>query len=444
MSNIKKISNYIIRKSNKLVNARSNFTLTQWRIVLLALAHFNMRNKKEQEELTWFDIPIREVLGLKSTKKVRGAQYKQVKQAAIDITQTALFIKKEGKWRSLPFIQAEGNDYEGVVRVKFLEEAKEHIANFSGEYTEYLYKNVYKFRCAHSFKIYELMIQYYPNITKREITVEELRQQLQLEKKYPEFYDFRKYVVQKAVDEINEHSDLFLSYDYDKKGSKARKFIFSIQSNPNYRPLKLEAEEKVLDIEHEEVVEAEDPKALTIEKKQLTEDFIAELSQEFDPEYVAFSAAQLEMQKNIRNPKGFLYKALLEGYYKESFERAKTKHKQDQQEKQRKKEVQQKKQLLEEIRQAYTDYYKVLMSRYAAQISNDDIQEFLFEHRKVDHPVTRKYIEEIRQGQPSYHAQNMLTRWFIGQYGDQEGQLMLDIANFARHKYQADWAELNQ
>jgi plasmid replication initiation protein len=56
---------------------------------------------------------------------------------------------------------------------------------------------------AYAIRIYELLVQY-RQIGKREISVDSLRTMLELGKKYPLFADFKKRVIDTAVDQINE------------------------------------------------------------------------------------------------------------------------------------------------------------------------------------------------------------------------------------------------
>jgi plasmid replication initiation protein len=63
--------------------------------------------------------------------------------------------------------------------------------------------------------------------------VDWLKEQFQLSDKYPRMYDFKKRVLQPAVDEINEHSNLWVRWSQRKSGRTviALQFQFGIKAS---------------------------------------------------------------------------------------------------------------------------------------------------------------------------------------------------------------------
>jgi len=68
------------------------------------------------------------------------------------------------------------------------------------------------------------------------IEVDELRRWLQLEDRYPLMADFRRNVIQPAVDQINEHSPLSLTWSQRKTGRKVTHLAFDYA--PKKKPAK--------------------------------------------------------------------------------------------------------------------------------------------------------------------------------------------------------------
>ena len=87
---------------------------------------------------------------------------------------------------------------------------------------------VQEIHSGYGIRIYELLVQY-RQIGKREISVESLRSMLELGKKYPLFADFKKRVIDTAVDQINECSPLSVSYEQKKTGRKVTHILFSFK-----------------------------------------------------------------------------------------------------------------------------------------------------------------------------------------------------------------------
>ncbi len=63
----------------------------------------------------------------------------------------------------------------------------------------------------HAVRIYELLMQYL-SLGKREFELSELKEILSIADEYKVLADFKKRVLNTAVQQINEHSDIRVSY----------------------------------------------------------------------------------------------------------------------------------------------------------------------------------------------------------------------------------------
>ena len=99
-------------------------------------------------------------------------------------------------------------------------------------FTKYLLSNTIKFKSVYSVRLYELITQFRNkrNGKTDEFPLEIFRKQLGIEpKQYQGMSDFKKYVLDKAVGEINEHSDLLVGYDQIKDGRTITGFCFKFE-----------------------------------------------------------------------------------------------------------------------------------------------------------------------------------------------------------------------
>ncbi|MCY1375787.1 Initiator Replication protein [compost metagenome] len=65
----------------------------------------------------------------------------------------------------------------------------------------------------------------------RDFELTKLRELLELQTKYPSVKDFRKYVLEPAVAEINQHTDIFLFMEPLRKGRSIVGFSFIIKTS---------------------------------------------------------------------------------------------------------------------------------------------------------------------------------------------------------------------
>ena len=119
-------------------------------------------------------------------------------------------------------------DSKSIIGIRFSKPILPFISNLSREFTKYALSDIAGINSAYAIRIYELLVQY-RQIGKREISVDSLRTMLELGKKYPLFADFKKRVIDTAVDQINEYSPLKVTYEQKKTGRKVTHILFSFK-----------------------------------------------------------------------------------------------------------------------------------------------------------------------------------------------------------------------
>ena len=105
----------------------------------------------------------------------------------------------------------------GELRIYFAPKIIPYISQLSREFTRYRLQHVVSMTSVYAIRLYELLIQWQGS-GEREVEVDWLKEQFQLSDKYPRMYDFKKYVLQPAVDQINKHSNLWVRRSQRKSG----------------------------------------------------------------------------------------------------------------------------------------------------------------------------------------------------------------------------------
>lgn len=117
---------------------------------------------------------------------------------------------------------------EGLVQIGFSPKVLPHLTELNREFTGFQLRHISSLNSFYAFRLYELMAQY-RSFGERFFEVERLRELFQLEDKYPKVYDFRKYVLDPSVKEINQHTDLSLILEPRKNGRQVTGFKFLIR-----------------------------------------------------------------------------------------------------------------------------------------------------------------------------------------------------------------------
>jgi hypothetical protein len=166
--------------------------------------------------------------------------------------------RKYARWRTpvrlfdvfKPRINAKGKvEY----KIKINENFKGHLYNLSTKYTSFQPRRHARLKHKHALRLYPALksrvasTQAYQMEYEYEATLSELRHLLAIPSDaYPKDSKFYTHVIAKAVDDINENSDLFVAIKKVKSGRHLKSLVFYIQlSKANQNQLALSFHEKV-------------------------------------------------------------------------------------------------------------------------------------------------------------------------------------------------------
>jgi len=224
----------LVVKSNRLIEASYRLGLNEQRIILYAIC----RCREEQKGL-FPDLPVTITADsfVKQFPSVdKSNVYGQLKEAmnalysrSVTIHDTDPATKKarvrETRWLS----EKAYIDGAGHIQIVFTPEVIKYITRLEVEFTSYQLEKVSHMTSAHGVRIYELLAQH-KDIGNRTLNLAWLRETLQLEPgEYKLTADFIKRIIEPAVDQINKHSDITVSYKPMKTGRAITDFAFKIK-----------------------------------------------------------------------------------------------------------------------------------------------------------------------------------------------------------------------
>ena len=104
-----------------------------------------------------------------------------------------------------------------------------YIEGLKGNFTWLKLSSIYSFKSFYTMRLYELLRQWFDSKPSIEFELDTLKSLLGIEnqKSYSNYANFNKYVVEKAVKEINKKSELTIEYKPIKKGRKIVAIIFT-------------------------------------------------------------------------------------------------------------------------------------------------------------------------------------------------------------------------
>ena len=114
-----------------------------------------------------------------------------------------------------------------------------YLTQLSGEFTRYRLQYVASMSSVYAIRLYELLVQW-QGAGEREVEVDWLKEKFDLGDKYPRLFDLKKYILQPAIDQINEHSNLWVRYGQRKSGRVviALQFQFGVKASAEVQAAK--------------------------------------------------------------------------------------------------------------------------------------------------------------------------------------------------------------
>ena len=140
---------------------------------------------------------------------------------------------KTGKDRSFHCRWVDKIGYEkdtGIVYLRFTHDVVPLITRLEQQFTSYDIEQISNLNSGYAIRLYELLIQW-RSVGKTPVcNLQQFRQQLGVEEiKYSRMSDFKKYVLDFAVQQINEHTDITVKYDQHKQGRIITGFTFNFK-----------------------------------------------------------------------------------------------------------------------------------------------------------------------------------------------------------------------
>lgn len=123
----------------------------------------------------------------------------------------------------------------GVVYMRFTSDVVPLITRLESHFTSYEIEKVANLSSSYAIRLYELCVAWREQGFTQQYKINDLRQKLGVEpEKYKEMYNFKIRVIDLAIKQINEHTDITVKYEQHKTGRTitAMSFTFKVKKAP--------------------------------------------------------------------------------------------------------------------------------------------------------------------------------------------------------------------
>jgi plasmid replication initiation protein len=225
----------LVVTSNDLVLAKYNFSLWQKRI----FNYFVSQIDKDATDFTLQRIYISDLIHFfdagdgREVYEIIANVPKQLYNSSIKVP----YISEEGFHRygemriitryTKPEDREAGNAY---IEFKFNDDLKPHLLELKRRFLRYDMQNIVGLQSVHSVRMFEIL-KSYEYLGSVSFEVEFLKTVLELGDKYKLYADFRRYVIDKAREDLTKYCDIYFDYQEIKKSRKVNEIFFTIKKN---------------------------------------------------------------------------------------------------------------------------------------------------------------------------------------------------------------------
>lgn len=228
----------LVYKANALVEASYRLSLYEQRIILACIAQ--VRRDEPLTDQRLYTVSAQQIadmagVGLKTA-------YRHLKEASERLFDRRVTLHEAPNGKGSPAVHLTRwvqeivyKEDQGTVALRFSQPMVPYLSQLSAQFTRYALQDVAKMTSAHAIRLYELLAQW-RNTGERVVSLEWLREALQLGEHYPNIRDLKRRVIVPAMEQINEHSPLWCKWDQRKTGRRVSHLVFTFGEKAQKKP----------------------------------------------------------------------------------------------------------------------------------------------------------------------------------------------------------------
>lgn len=226
------MKNGLVVKDNALMNASYNLEVTEQRLILLAII-----NARETHQGITSDskLEIHANDYASQFHVTKEAAYKALKTAVNNLFERQFSFKEETKKgigivRSRWVSRIKYIDDSAILEITFAPDVVPLITRLEKHFTSYQIQQVTQLTGKYAIRLYELLIAWREVGKVPQIELSEFRAKLGVEdNEYKAMNHFKSRVLEPSIKQINQHTDITVSYEQHKRGRTITGFSFKFK-----------------------------------------------------------------------------------------------------------------------------------------------------------------------------------------------------------------------
>jgi plasmid replication initiation protein len=221
----KKYPATLVVMQNKISQAFKDMTIDEKRLIMLASALARIGDATEQ---TAINITVQDFS--EACNVPRTSVYKKLKESSHNLMKRSFsYTDERGRIVAVQWVIRARYD-DGFISIYFPEEVLYALKVFDkfNPYTKYKKENVLSLKLSYSIDLYHLAKKY-EGIGGFTMTLDEYKEQLKTPSSYDRINNLKDNAIDKPIKEINKKTDIEISYENIKRGSKVTGLKFTVK-----------------------------------------------------------------------------------------------------------------------------------------------------------------------------------------------------------------------
>jgi len=228
-----------VYKSNALIEASYRLSVAEQRIMLACISQVRRDEPITDEVL--YSVSAQQIAEMSGTSSKQA--YRELQEAALRLKRREVRLTQEpnghgpkkkvmitGWVQTIFYVEDEGR-----VELRFTKDMLPYLSELTEQFTRYHLSAVAKMTSAHAIRLFEMLAQY-GSVGRREVCLDQLREWFQLGDSYPVLKDLKRRVIDPAVEQINQHSPLQVTWSQRKAGRKVSHLVFDFAPKESAEP----------------------------------------------------------------------------------------------------------------------------------------------------------------------------------------------------------------
>ena len=229
------MKNGLVVKDNALMNASYNLEVTEQRLILLAIISARETGQgitsDSKLEIHASDYAIQ-------FSVAKETAYEALKSAVNNLFERQFSFREETKKgtgivRSRWVSRIKYIDDAAILEITFAPDVVPLITRLEEHFTSYQIKQIAQLTSKYAIRLYELLIAWRTTGKVPELELSEFRNRLGIaSNEYTAMNNFKSRVLEPSIKQINEHTDITVTYEQHKKGRNISGFSFRFKPKP--------------------------------------------------------------------------------------------------------------------------------------------------------------------------------------------------------------------